>query len=270
MGGDRFCTSRARAPPLYPVYTDLPYPQARNCEVSVSTAGGERILVIEDETDIREVIEFNLRREGYRVLGAGDGEAGLDLVRREFPDAILLDRMLPGVSGVELCKRLKADPDLRTIPVIMVTAKTEVDDVVDGLDAGADDYLTKPFSPKELLARLKAVIRRGSWDDAKPAERLVFEGVIINSARHSVRVDGEAVNVTATEFRLLHFLGKNVGRAFSRNQLLDRALHSSTTLVDRNIDVHIGSIRRKLGPYRGLIQTVRGVGYRLEPRPVAP
>lgn len=227
-----------------------------------TTATRERILVIEDEPDIREVIEFNLRLEGYRVSGASDGEEGLERVRREFPDAILLDRMLPGIDGIEICRRLKADPDLRSIPVIMVTAKTEVDDVVDGLEAGADEYITKPFSPKELLARIKAVVRRGTWDDSRPQERLVFDGLVVNLASHVVLVDGEEANFTATEFRLLNFLASNPGRVFSRNTLLSRVMSNSSAVVDRNIDVHIGAIRRKLGPYRKLVQTVRGVGYR--------
>ncbi|MGE0708279.1 MAG: response regulator [Planctomycetota bacterium] len=228
----------------------------------ITTATRERVLVIEDEPDIREVIEFNLRCEGYRVTGTSNGEEGLELVRKEFPDAILLDRMLPGMDGLELCRRLKSDPDLRSIPVIIVTAKTEVDDVVDGLEAGADDYLTKPFSPKELLARLRAVVRRGTWDDPRPAERLVYEGLVINSAAHVVLVDGEEVTFTATEFKLLSHLASNPGRVFSRNTLLTRVMGDSSAVVDRNIDVHVGAIRRKLGPYRGLLQTVRGVGYR--------
>lgn len=227
-----------------------------------ATATRERILVIEDEPDIREVIEFNLKCEGYRVSGAGDGEEGLACVRREFPDAILLDRMLPGLDGLEVCRRLKGDPDLRSIPVIMVTAKAEVDDVVEGLEAGADDYLTKPFSPKELLARVKAVVRRGSWDEHRGTDRLVFDGVVINTASHVVLVEGEEAPFTATEFRLLHFLANNPGRVFSRNTLLTRVMGENSHLVDRNIDVHIGAIRRKLGERRDLIQTARGVGYR--------
>lgn len=227
-----------------------------------SPAPRERILVVEDEPDIREVIEFNLKCEGYRVSGASDGEQGLECARREFPDAILLDRMLPGLDGLEVCRRLKADPDLRSIPIIMVTAKAEVDDVVEGLEAGADDYLSKPFSPKELLARVKAVVRRGTWDERRTEERLVFEGVVINTASHVVLVDGEDVTLTATEFRLLHFLASNPGRVFTRDTLLTRVMGDSAHLVDRNIDVHVGAIRRKLAGRRELIQTVRGVGYR--------
>lgn len=227
-----------------------------------ATAARERILVIEDEPDIRELVEFNLQREGFRVSGAESGEEGLEKVRNEFPDAILLDLMLPRMSGIEVCQRIKGDPDLRAIPVIMVTAKDDVDDVVAGLEAGADDYITKPFSPKELVARVKAVVRRGTWDDARPRERIVFEGVIINAASHDVLINGETVPFTATEFRLLHYLACNPARVFTRDHLLGRVLGNTSGVIDRNIDVHVGAIRRKLAGHRDLIETVRGVGYR--------
>ncbi len=229
---------------------------------STASSTRERILVIEDEPDIAEVLEYNLSREGFRVIGARDGEEGLDLVKRHFPDAILLDRMLPKLDGLEVCRRLKADPALRTIPVIMVTAKGEVDDIVAGLEAGADDYITKPFSPKVLVARVKAVVRRGTWDDGRPQERMVVGQAVIDAKRHEVRVEGEPVPFTATEFRLLHYLASHPGRVFTRNHLLSRIMGSDAALIDRNIDVHVGAIRRKLGPSRDLIETVRGVGYR--------
>ena len=228
-----------------------------------ASAAGERILVIEDEPDILEVMEYNLRREGYRVTGVRDGEEGLERIRREFPDAVLLDLMLPGLDGLELCRRVKGDPNLRAIPVIMVTAKGEVDDVVAGLEAGADDYIAKPFRPRELVARVKAVIRRGAWDDGRPQERAVFPGVVIDAARHEVLIDGESVPFTATEFKLLQFLSFNPGRVFTRNHLLNRVMGSDSAVIDRNIDVHVGAIRRKLGAHRDRVETVRGVGYRL-------
>lgn len=223
----------------------------------------ERILVIEDEPDIAEVVQYNLEREGFRVVAATDGEEGLALVHKEFPDAILLDLMLPKLDGLEVCRRLKADPHLRSIPVIMVTAKGEVNDIVAGLEAGADDYVTKPFIPKVLVARIKAVVRRGTWDDERPHERLVLGSVIVDAKRHEVRVEGEPVTLTATEFKLLHYLASHPGRVFTRNHLLDRVMGGDAALVDRNIDVHVGAIRRKLGAYRDLIETIRGVGYRL-------
>ncbi len=223
----------------------------------------ERILVIEDEPDIAEVVQYNLEREGFRVVAATDGEQGLALVHTEFPDAILLDLMLPKLDGIEVCRRLKADPHLRAIPVIMVTAKGEVNDIVAGLEAGADDYVTKPFIPKVLVARIKAVVRRGTWDDERPQERLILGAVVVDAKRHEVRVEGEPVTLTATEFKLLHYLASHSGRVFTRNHLLNRVMGGDAALVDRNIDVHVGAIRRKLGAHRDLIETIRGVGYRL-------
>ena len=226
------------------------------------TSRGERILVVEDEPDIAEVLEYNLARAGYRVCTARDGQRGLELARGEFPDAILLDLMLPKLDGLELCRRLKADPDLRSIPVIMVTAKGEADEVVAGLEAGADDYVSKPFSPKVLVARVGAVIRRGSWDDGKPRERIGVGQVMIDAGRHRLTVAGEPVELTATEFKLLHYLATHPGRVFTRDHLIARVMGAHTEVIDRNIDVHVGAIRRKLGPHRSLIETVRGVGYR--------
>ncbi len=224
----------------------------------------EKIVVIEDEADILEVLQYNLKREGYTVVASRDGEQGLDSVRRENPDLVLLDLMLPGLDGLEVCKRLQADPVTANVPVIMVTAKGEESDVVSGLQIGADDYVTKPFSPKELLARVKAVLRRGPVREARGGggDRIVRDGLVIEAAKHSVVVDGATVVFTATELRLLHFLAAHPGRVFTRDQLLSRAIGDHAVVIDRNIDVHIGAIRRKLGPYRELIETIRGVGYR--------
>lgn len=233
--------------------------------VMAPTQTRERILVIEDEADILEALTWTLTREGFRVSGAKDGEEGLARARGDFPDLILLDLMLPKIDGLEICRRVKSDPNLRTIPVIIVTAKGEVDDVVKGLEAGADDYIAKPFANKELLARIKAVIRRGAWDDPGPAqtaERVVLEGVVIDAGRHQVLVEGDVVQLTATEFKLLHFLATHRGRVFTRDQLLQRVVGTNATIIDRNVDVHVGSIRKKLGSRRELIETVRGVGYR--------
>lgn len=223
----------------------------------------QKVVVIEDEPDIYEVIEYNLEREGYRVCGASDGEQGLSLVRREAPDVVLLDLMLPGLDGLEVCRQLKADSVTRSLPIIMVTAKGEESDVVLGLGLGADDYLTKPFSPKVLIARIQAVLRRPPVkDDQQGKSRLVRDGVVIDSDRHEVRVDAEPVSFTATEFRLLHFLASHQGRVFTRDHLLSRVIGEDAIVIDRNIDVHIRSIRKKLGEHRDLIETVRGVGYR--------
>ncbi len=225
----------------------------------------EKVVVIEDEADILEVVQYNLSREGFRVLTSRDGEEGLATVRREAPDVVLLDLMLPGLDGIEVCRRLQADPVTAAIPIIMVTAKGEETDVVLGLAVGADDYVCKPFSPKELVARVKAVLRRGPLKaESGAGERIVRDGLVIDVGRHQVSVDGEPAELTATELRLLHFLASHPGRVFSRDQLLSRVIGDHAVVIDRNIDVHVGAIRRKLGAYRGLIETVRGVGYRFQ------
>jgi len=227
-----------------------------------------RILVIEDEADILEIVEHNLKREGYRIITAADGREGLEAARRGSPDVVLLDLMLPGMDGIEVCRRLKEDDLTRDIPVIMLTAKGEESDVVLGLGVGADDYVAKPFSPRELVARVKAVLRRGpARRQGDRPERFVHGGLVVDSTRHSVSVDGERREFTATEFRLLDVLGSHPGRVFSRDELLNRVIKGDAIVVDRNIDVHIRSVRKKLGPYRDLIETVRGVGYRFKELP---
>ena len=244
----------------------------RRCRPANSLAGRrtapvkkDRILAIEDEADILEVIVYNLQREGFTVISASDGEEGLRKVKKESPDLVLLDLMLPKVDGLEVCRQLKGDTATRAIPVIMVTAKGEESDIVLGLGVGADDYIIKPFSPKELIARVKAVLRRGPLkEDLKSAERVVRAGVTIDTGRHVVLIDGKPAVLTATEFKLLHFLALHAGRVFTRDHLLTRVMGEDAFVIDRNIDVHVRSIRRKLGPYRDLIETIRGVGYRFK------
>ncbi len=223
----------------------------------------EKVLVIEDEPDIREVMVYNLSREGYRVLEAKDGEKGLEKARREAPDLILLDLMLPSLDGVEVCRLLRSDPLTQAVPVIMVTAKSEESDVVLGFGVGADDYVAKPFSPKELLARVKAVLRRGNLREGSAATpRLLRGNLAIDTLRHEVTLDGEPIVLTATEFRLLSTLAAHPGRVFSRDALLNRVIGQNAVVVERNIDVHIRVIRDKLGNSRDMIETIRGVGYR--------
>lgn len=223
----------------------------------------ERIVLIEDEADIQEVLEYNLTREGYRVLSSRNGDDGLGLVRRENPDLVLLDLMLPGLDGIEVCRSLKSDSATSSIPIIMVTAKGEESDIVLGLGVGADDYIAKPFSTKEMLARVKAVLRRGPVrTDKRTEEQIRCQGLTIDSLRHEVRLDDKPVAFTATEFRLLHFLASHPGRVFSRDQLLNRVIGHGAIVIDRNIDVHIRSIRKKIGDYREWVEAVRGVGYR--------
>ena len=223
----------------------------------------EKILVIEDEPDIGELIQYNLAREGYWVSVIDDGEEGLDRILRDSPDLVLLDLMLPGTDGLELCRRLKEDPLTRAVPVIMVTAKGEESDIVLGLGMGADDYVCKPFSPRELVARVRAVLRRGPLRaEGGSRERITQDGLTVDSMRHQVTVDGKDVPFTATEFRLLHLLASHPGRTFTRDQMLSRIIGESAAVTDRNIDVHVRTVRKKLGERRDVIETVRGVGYR--------
>ena len=224
-----------------------------------------KIAVIEDEADILDVIEYNLSREGYKVITAGDGNEGLRRIIDEAPDLVILDLMLPGIDGLDLCRRLKSDPLTRQIPVIMVTAKGEESDIVLGLGVGADDYIPKPFSPKELVARVKAVLRRGPVREELDSNEVIITGnVTIDARRHEVRVQGRAIPFTATEFRLLRFLASHPGRAFSRDQLLSRVIGEGAQVLDRNIDVHIRAVRKKLDEQKDMIETIRGVGYRFK------
>jgi len=222
-----------------------------------------KIVVVEDEKDIREVIEHNLSREGYLVYSSSDGAEGLRMVRSESPNLVLLDLMLPGIDGLDICRELKADSRMRSIPIIMVTAKGEESDVVMGLGIGADDYVVKPFSPRELTARVKAVLRRGQVrGDVVDQERIVRGEIAIDIGRHQVRIEGNTTIFTTTEMRLLHFLASRPGRVFSRARLLKRVMGEDSSIIDRNIDVHVRAIRKKLGVHRDLIETIRGVGYR--------
>ena len=222
----------------------------------------ETILVVEDERDLVEILEYNFTREGFRVYAATNGEKGLDLAREKRPQVVLLDLMLPGLDGIEVARRLRADPETRKIGIIMLTAKGEESDVVLGLGVGADDYVAKPFRVKELIARVRAVLRRGQEDDDLPAgRRIEREGLLIDTEKHLVLVDGDDVPFTLTEFRLLEALAATPGRVFSRDLLL-RKIQGDVCVDERNIDVHIRSIRKKLGERKDLIVTVRGVGYK--------
>lgn len=224
-----------------------------------------KVIVIEDEADIREVIEHNLSREGYQVHSSSDGEKGLQLVRKKLPDLVVLDLMLPGLDGLEVCRKIKTDPEAGSTAIVMVTAKGDESDIVLGLGVGADDYVTKPFSPKELVARVKAVLRRGPLKEGQGGrDRIVRGEVVIDRGRHEVRVEGEPVIFTPTELRLLHFLASHPGRVFTREHLLSRVIGEDAFVVDRNIDVRILAVRKKLGKYRDLIETIRGVGYRFQ------
>ena len=223
-----------------------------------------KIVVIEDEPDILEAIRYNLEREGFRVVVATSGDEGLKTVVREGPDLLLLDLLLPGLDGLEVCRRLKLDPVTQEIPIIMVSAKGEESDIVLGLGVGADDYVTKPFKPKELVARVRAVLRRGTYREDAGSERVVRGPLVVDATRHEVRLDGQGVILTPTEFRLLYLLASHPGRVFTRDLLVTRVIGDGAAVIDRNIDVHVRSIRKKLGEHRELIDTIRGVGYRFQ------
>ena len=221
----------------------------------------ETILVVEDDPDIVELLEYSLEREGYKVLAASDGEKGLSEARRRKPALVLLDLMLPGLDGLSICRALKEDGATKDIPVMMLTAKGEESDVVVGLEFGADDYVRKPFSPRELIARIRAVMRRSQPAPAVRS-RIELGSVTLDKERHEVSVDDVPVTFTRSEFRLLWRLAKHPGRVYSRDELVESLTDGEAVILDRNIDVHVSSIRKKLGEHGGIVVTVRGVGYK--------
>ena len=223
-----------------------------------------RIAIVEDEADIREILEYNLRREGFEVQSAADGASGLELIRRSKPELVLLDLMLPDIDGLEICRQMKAESGTSGVSIIMVSAKGEESDIVLGLGLGADDYIPKPFSNKELVARVRSVLRRANRPEiAEDDEELVTHGKLrIDPARHKAWVDKLEIELTATEFRMLLLLARHPGRIFSRSQILTEARGELAASFDRSVDAHVRTIRKKLGTERNLIQTVRSIGYR--------
>jgi two-component system phosphate regulon response regulator PhoB len=224
----------------------------------------KKILVVEDESSIREMLAFNLGRAGYAVERAADGREARAAIADGFPDVVLMDWMLPDISGLELTRQLKRDPETKEIPVIMVTARAEEDDRVTGLDGGADDYIVKPFSPRELLARIRAALRRnGPGED----EVLSFGQLRLDAASHEVKVGDAEVALGPTEYRLLEFFMLHPDRVYSRTQLLDRVWGGNVYVEERTVDVHIRRLRKALTPHGcdRLIRTVRGAGYRFSP-----
>jgi len=222
----------------------------------------ESILVVEDEDDIRELLRNNLAKEGYRVIGATSGEEALRAVRGSLPDLVLLDLMLPGMDGLEVCRSLKQDPQTRNLPIVMLTAKGEEADIVAGLELGADDYVTKPFSVRVLLARLRAVLRRRSAAPLPETAPLTIHELEIHPGRHEVLVQGRPVDLTATEFRLLNLLARRPGWVFTRSQIVNEIHGDDYPVTERAVDVQIVSLRKKLGPCGKYLETVRGIGYR--------
>jgi two-component system alkaline phosphatase synthesis response regulator PhoP len=230
-----------------------------------TAAKTQRILIIEDEPDITEVLKYNLEKNHYHVSTAGSGEDGLAAARDSLPDLILLDLMLPGIDGLEVCRKLREDPRTRDLLIIMLTAKGTEADVVVGLTLGADDYIVKPFSTSELMARIRAVLRRVEPREGDAdGEDLSAGPIAVDLRKHEVRLDGKAVELTLSEFKLLTFLMKKKGRVFTRDQLLDAVVGPDVFVTARNIDVHVAALRKKLGKYGSYIVTVRGVGYRFE------
>jgi two-component system, OmpR family, alkaline phosphatase synthesis response regulator PhoP len=224
----------------------------------------EHILVVEDEDDIQELVRYNLAKEGYRVAQALSGEEGFKAAKSSNPDLIVLDLMLPGLDGLEICRLLKADPKTSHTPIVMLTAKGEESDVVSGLELGADDYITKPFSPKVLVARLRAVLRRKAKESVDEASPLKIREITIHPGRHEVLVKGKIVNLTFTEFQLLHFLAKRPGWVFTRQQIVDEVKGEDYPVTDRSVDVQVVGLRKKLGACGEYVETVRGVGYRFK------
>ena len=223
----------------------------------------ERILVVDDEEDLLELVNYNLSREGFRVECVATGEAALEAARKNLPDLIVLDLLLPSVDGLEICRRLKADEKTRHIPIIMLTAKSAESDMVSGLELGADDYMTKPFSPRVLLARIKAILRRKAKQAPDDATVQVRE-LVIHPGRHEVTISGQPIELTFTEFRLLHFLARKPGWAFTRSQIVDAVKGEDYPVTERSVDVQVAGLRKKLGELGRYIETVRGVGYRFK------
>ncbi len=228
-----------------------------------------KVLVIEDDRSLAEVLSHNLKASGYEVIVATDGQDGLLKAETKLPDLVVLDLMLPVVDGLDVCRRLRAQPTTREIPIIMLTAKAEESDEIVGFSLGADDYVTKPFSVKVLLERIKALRRRRTSDGVSD-EVTSKLGVTVDRRRHQAAIEGSSLALTRSEFRLLDTLIRQPGRVFHRAELIDAALGEDTMVMERTIDVHIRALRRKLGERADLIETVRGVGYRFrDSEPVA-
>jgi len=224
-----------------------------------------KILVVDDEEDILELIRYNLEKDGYQVFTAQTGETALETVKSEIPDLVLLDLMLPGVDGIEVCRQINSNSATRHIPVIMLTAKSEQMDVVIGLEIGADDYITKPFSPRVLLARVKAMLRRNRDNKSDDAESIVkYADLIIKQDQFIVLLENRQLDLTTSEFRILLLMARRPGWVYDRSQIVDTVHGEDYPVTPRSVDVHIASLRKKLGKSGNLIETVHGVGYRMK------
>ena len=221
------------------------------------------VLIIDDEVDLRNLLEYNLRKEGYKVMTAQDGRTGIDQTLRERPDLIVLDIMMPIIDGLEVCKTLRNNSKTANIPILMLTAKAEETDKVIGLEIGADDYMVKPFGIRELLARIKALLRRKGREEII-SEIIRIGDLTIDSGKRKVSLNSRIVDLTTTEFNILVTLSTRNGRVMERDKLLDEACGQDSVVLDRTVDVHIASLRRKLGNASHIIETVRGIGYRIK------
>lgn len=221
-----------------------------------------RVLVVEDESDLADLVAYNLRQEGFEAVLARDGASALEKIHQTPPDLVLLDVMLPRMSGFEVAAEIRREPRIAGIPIIMLTAKAAEQDQLTGLEAGADDYITKPFSMKVLVARIRTVLRRSATPEAEDGSMLTLAGIRIDLETHQVWVDGELISLTLTEFRILAALLSAKGKVLNRASLISRAIGPGVTVTERTIDVHVTSIRKKLGEHASVIRTVRGVGYR--------
>jgi two-component system phosphate regulon response regulator PhoB len=224
----------------------------------------ETILVVDDEEDILELVRFTLSREGFTILCAASGEEAWDLLKTQRVHLLVLDLMLPGMDGLALARQIKSEPSTQAVPIVMLSAKGEEADIVTGLELGADDYITKPFSPRVLTARVRAVLRRQSQPDSAEDEVLEIEDLVIDSGRRSVLAGGSAVQLTYTEFQVLSFLARRPGWVFTRTQIVDAVRGDDYPVTDRSVDVQIVGLRKKLGDSGHYIETVRGVGYRFK------
>lgn len=224
----------------------------------------ETVLIVDDEKDILELLRYNLAKEGYKIFQASSGEEAIKLAKSASPDLVVLDLMLPGIDGLDVCKIIKNDPKTKNIAVIMLTAKNEESDIVTGLELGADDYIIKPFSPKVLIARVRSVIRRKSKLSVSDDDSIKIVDLEINPGRHEVLIKGKPVDLTYTEFKILHFLAKRPGWVFTRYQIVDAVRGGEYIVTERSVDVQIVGLRKKLGEFGNFIETIRGVGYRLK------
>jgi two-component system phosphate regulon response regulator PhoB len=224
----------------------------------------EKILVVDDEEDILQLVRYNLEREGYTTICVETGEQALQEAFSAIPDLVVLDLMLPGVDGLEVCKTLKNDPKTARIPIVMLTARSEDADIVTGLELGADDYMTKPFSPRVLLARVKAVLRRARTSTPEETDVVKVHDLVVDPTRRRVTVGDEEVELTATEFGILHFMAQRPGWVFTRSQIINSVKGPDYPVTERSVDVQVAGLRKKLGERGRYIKTVRGVGYRFE------